>query len=335
MEEAGDYRLGTIEMMNSPYVIVAYVEAKDNMLICNGHYEWNSKKWRQFVVITPELILGNKQYPYMSDDLQGITLRWVKDLVNSYRNEHPEDGYGFFPEEAVNVINHRVNTFGTRKVRVSLDFDYMYNDIYDSRMGFLATNFADQSLSYNLSGPAVCTNCGDVIYYNTDTIDPSWTVCCDCSGTWRCSCCGDWCQGEPYYTEDSDRPMCHYCYTHETVECEICGDTVMTTEPVFIEILHGVEPDSRIDESYNWNYVIDACANCLNYRYNDFKKMFGEIHLKTDMYGIRRKVVYLENITDNGLDHGDLGSANRQLLKDLRAIDSNEGRLELLKERLY
>ena len=42
----GDFRLGTIECMNSPYIVVAYVESENEKLVF-GHHEWNSKRWRE------------------------------------------------------------------------------------------------------------------------------------------------------------------------------------------------------------------------------------------------------------------------------------------------
>jgi hypothetical protein len=142
MEDPGDYRLGTIEMMNSPYCIVAYVEAKNPMdIYCVG--VWNNKRWRQLIMITPELMVGNKQYPYFNDYLQGTAMKWVRELAN------PTGVFGPYDDLTIQMQNSRYNTIGTRRVYINLWFDYMYNDIYDYRMAFIKSNFTDDNIVIN------------------------------------------------------------------------------------------------------------------------------------------------------------------------------------------
>ena len=54
--EKGEYRQGTVEMMNSECVVVAYLESTTNMTIRDG--EWNSKRWRELFVVD-ENVLAN------------------------------------------------------------------------------------------------------------------------------------------------------------------------------------------------------------------------------------------------------------------------------------
>ena len=219
MEEAGDYRLGTIEMMNSESVIIAYIEAKEDMCICNdANAKWNNKRWRQLIVITPELILGNKQYPYFNDVVQGTALKWVKELAaNTDFSDTPYMAYGPYEDESVQINNQNTNVIGNRRVHFNLYMGgYMYNDIYDLRMGFLKRNWDGTDLTIDLSGPAVCTSCGDIIPSND--VESSWTTCRDCNGMWQCARCGDWHYGEPYYAADTDHCYCEYCYSQELHE---------------------------------------------------------------------------------------------------------------------
>lgn len=331
MEEAGDYRLGTIEMMNSPYCVIAYVEAKEPMTLWNADATWNSKRWRQLLMITPEMLLGNKQYPYSSDDLQGAAMKWLRELANAgdYRCVENEKRYGPYEEEALQIQNSRHNRVGTREVYVHFWFNYMYCDIYDYRMAFISPN-AGNRIEYNLSGPAVCTNCGEVIYKDSDCdVEPSWTTCRDCNGMWRCSQCGDWHCGEPWYAEDSDFPYCGYCY-EELPRCEVCGDRVTNTDNVYIEIIPSTDAEH---ECYNWNYIIDVCRHCVTS--DDFKSLFGDIVYRKDMFGRERQVVLLENITDDGMDCGSLDIEVKEILKLIRDAKSYEEKLNLIKKNLY
>ena len=326
MDDPGDYRLGTLEMMNSKYIVVAYVEGKEPMEFGCDLY-WNNKRWRQLIVVTPEMILGNKQYPYFNDDLQGTALMWMRELASG------KLGHGPYESEALQIVNQTSNVVGKRKIRVSFTFDYMYNDIYDHRMAYIASNFDGDYISYNLSGPAVCTNCGEEIgWANGDSdVEPSWTVCRECSGMWKCNSCGDWHYGEPYYPEDSDYPLCGYCYNNDTEECEVCGDRVLETASVYIEVLPNAKEE---DESYNWNFVIDACHNCLHHN-PEFKELFGETVVREDMYGRSRQVVLLENISEEGWTRGSLDPYTREILQSLQTCNSYEERVELLRKNLY
>lgn len=331
VEERGDYRLGTLEMMNSPYCVVAYIEAKDPMSICHEKI-WSNKRWRQLLMITPDILVGNKQYPYFNDDLQGAALTWLRDLANNCNVVSAWDNrrYGPYDNEAIQMRNGRENIVGIRRIRIDLYFDYMYNDIYDNRMAFISRSYTGNSISYNLSGHAICTNCGEIIENDSDGVDPSWTVCRDCCGMWRCSDCGDWQYGDPYYPEDSDYPMCEYCYRNNTTVCEVCGDHVVTTTSLFIEIL----PDANEeDEYYNWNFVVDVCQNCLYG--DDLEELYGPIEHRNDMYGRTRKVVLLKNITDEGIDRGGANFDTREMLKSIRDLNTNKERIEFLRKNYY
>lgn len=331
MDEAGDYRLGTIEMMNSAYCVVAYVEAKEPMSICNSGKTWNNKRWRQLLMIVPEMILGNKQYPYASDDLQGASMKWLRDLANNYhKDDIDEEKFGPYASEALQIKNHNWNTVGQEQIYVNFNFDYMYNDIYDYRLAFIANHLEENRITYNLSGPAVCTTCGEVIYKYNDEVEPSWTTCRECNGMWKCANCGDWHYGEPYYCEDSDEPYCEYCWRTETEFCEVCGDRVTHTEKVFIQLIP--EP-SEETESYNWNFTIDVCSSCIDR--DEFKELFGPISYVRDMYGREREVVFIENITDRGIERGDLPDYTCRLLREVRDAKSSKDRVELLRENLY
>ena len=321
MEDAGDYRLGTIEMMNSPYIVVAYLESGTPLEFCG--YNWNSKRWRQLVVITPELILGNKQYPYENDELQGAALTWMRELAMKDKD------FGPYNKSAVNVANHSTNTFGDSRVRVSLSFSYMYNDIYGARMGFLRERFNNPSICYNLSGPAICTACGDEICYGD--VDASWTVCRDCSGMYQCACCGGWYDDEPY--EIGDRRYCEYCYDNRLEECEICGHHEQTEYMRLFYVRLMKNPPEDIAHT-NWDYIIRVCEDCY-YESKRFNTLFGEVDLETDHWGLSREVISIDNISDEGLSCGYLDPDTIECLKQIRDEKDPAARADLIRQKLY
>lgn len=328
MNESGDYRLGTIEMMNSPYVVVAYMESSNSMDIGND-YLWNSKRWRQLVIITPELILGNKQYPYESDALQGAILTWIRDLFNA------SGEYGVFCQEAVQIANHRTNFIGKHRFEVSLNFRYMYNDIYNEKMGFLNASFNAPSICYNLSGPAVCTNCGAEIDYDPDCVDPSSTMCPTCSGKWRCCGCGGWHSGDPYYFDDRDDPYCDWCYHDNRAECEVCKGTVHdnNVSKLYLQLLP-LNEEVEYDH-YNWTYYVNICQDCLTHHPEKVSELFGEVYETYNTWGVLRQCVSLDNCSDEGLERGSLPHSAVEVLRQARAIKSNRERALFLEKNLY
>ena len=325
MEEAGDYRMGTIEMMNSPTVIIAYVEAKNDMSLGNNYY-WNNKRWRQLIVVTPELILGNKQYPYNNDVLQGTALKWVRQLVEN------SGLYGPYNPEAVQIRNQRQNTIGTRSIYINLYFNYMYNDIYDSRLAFISSNWNGIDLRVCLSGPAVCTSCGEEIppKGHPGESEPHWTTCHECNGMWKCAHCGEWCYGEPHYSEADDAEYCDWCWSHNLDICEVCGERTDDARRVYIQLAPNLDEEL---ECFNWTYLIDVCHNCYN-NSSEFEDLFGKMYSQVDMWGRTRSVVSVTAITDEGFRCGALESSTVDILKRIRDAKSDEERVNLIREIL-
>lgn len=296
--DAGDYRLGTIEMMNSPYVIIAYLESSEPMEVCNSF--WNSKKWRQLYVVTKDVILGNRQYPYDNDDLQGAAIQWIKDLASSM----PE--FGPYMTEACQISNQSWNTIDTKRVHFSFNMGYMYNDIYDKRLAYVGTNVSEEC-NYYLSGPAVCVGCGRVIEYNE--VDACMVKCQECNGSWRCESCGDWHTGDPYVVNDCC--YCEWCYYNEFDRCAICDNSTHRSNRVFIKV-----SDKYEDSFYQETYYVPICEDC--YDDKSYEKYFGPLVLEEHRWYGQRKYFMLENITDEGFEMLDLHPTVIQSLKNLR-----------------
>lgn len=327
MEEPGDYRLGTIEMMNSPMVIVAYVEASDNMWVCNR--EWNNKRWRQLYIVSDSVILGNRQYPYHSDEIQGIAIRWIRDLMNKI------PGYGPFPEESCEIANGSWNTIGgDKRVHFQFSTGYMYNDVYDYRLAIVADQLLDdhEHYTYYFSGPAVCTNCGDVIDY--DTVEASRVQCRACDGSWKCDYCGDY---HSEYDEGNwvdDHLLCEYCYEHETESCECCNDVHLIDAMNHVYIQFVDTECEEIKNGFNFNYHVSLCGYCMNHP-DDYEPLYGKMYTVKDTWGYEKKAFDVRNITDEGFDSGNLNWSTIQLLKSLRDAKSDEDRLRLIEEIAY
>lgn len=213
--EYGDYRQGTVEMMNSKYVIMAYLKSDTNVTFTTP-IEWSNKKWRQLFVVSPELLLGIRQYPYDSDELRGTALNWIRELAIKNLSWHQ------FPETTVLADNMRSNTFGDRTVRIQLNMNHMYNDISRGHLAYVSDEVKDLDvIDIFLSGVPECMLCG-----STHDISNSCDLICEtCGGGLRCEHCGRTIYADNCYWV-GDLRYCEDCYYDYTTTCATCLQNV-------------------------------------------------------------------------------------------------------------
>lgn len=211
--DEGCFRQGTVEMMNSPFVVVAYLKSKKNMQIGEG--TWNSKRWRCLYVVTPKVITSVRQYPYTCDELDNEVLKWLRQLAQ-------ETGFSEFPEEPVEILEDRTpqNTY------IHFHTNFMYNDWYQTRIhtAFLKEDLPS-SLSINYSGASECMSCGEEILFRRDDVgdDFAASLCClSCTDNYaRCEGCGGiYLADDMYYHSGTEAMYCCDCYDNLSYEEE-------------------------------------------------------------------------------------------------------------------
>lgn len=204
----GEYRQGTLEMMNSPYVVVAYITSqhKPSYKLYGCNNEWTNKKWRKLYVVSPEVIMGIKAYPYPCEEIDKICLDWLKELAQTNWNaEYLDEMY----------------RIGRQCTCGNIWFDFytnlMYNDIYcgafhEAYIGKRVTGDCE----LHLSGPSLCLRCG-----GSDIVVPDSFECCNCGDYIRCDGCGEWVREEDavYYNGGN---YCSGC-AEDVWECADCG----------------------------------------------------------------------------------------------------------------
>lgn len=209
-ENNGEYRAGTVEMMNSPYVIVAYIESDNKKFTIGDDFVWNSKKWRQLIMVTPELILGNKQYPYTNHFIETEVLKWVKELM-----EKIPEYQGF--SDTISYIRNEENCYYDEVdsfIYFELYFNAMYNDIYDDRAGFLNKDYFQHNRHYdkNYSGIRNCMWCGNKITRSNK--GETGDVCCrHCLEEHICDNCYEIIYGDENVIIENRTVMCLECYS--------------------------------------------------------------------------------------------------------------------------
>lgn len=231
----GDYRLGTVEMMNSPCVVVGYLESKAPFYLdgdCCKQYLWSNKKWRSLFVVTKDCIAAVKGYPYQSEELDDEILDWLKELAETNL------GWKYDLGQVITKDNHTIVNRTTGEImfkkRIAFGTEYMYNDFYTlaGHPAYLnsSINF-DEFIFY--SGLAQCMQCGDIIDFDDkDYVDEGGSlVCGQCLGAYRyCEACGERLPGNDaywYYTDKGEGPYCEYCFNEIAFTCPFTGDVLL------------------------------------------------------------------------------------------------------------
>ena len=155
--ERGRYKAGTIEMMTSNNMVVAYVKSSSRNLELGTEFKWNSKKWRQLVFVHPNknLFVNSCPYPACIEEYGKICEQTLASLLGL--------GSDYMVEPYDEQENLEIETY------------YMYNDYVENQIdSYIVYNCDIPNERFNISGVPVCVNCGGNIE------DSSSLVCEDC-----------------------------------------------------------------------------------------------------------------------------------------------------------
>lgn len=219
--EEGCYRMGTVEMMNSPMVICAYVRSDKQHMEIDGT-EWNSKKWRAWIIVTKDAIICNRHYPYHQPEFAKQAINWVRDLVGVHY-----DWYYLDTEE----------NFYRYMEQVDCEFEYhtnyMYNDLGgDDVIGCLNTRKHNPGMIM-FSGKAECMVCGEEIHPDVQGADQ--LECTKCYSEYRCEECGCEISEDEVCYGPNGEPMCSSCWGEQCCTCSDCDETIWRDDSINVQ----------------------------------------------------------------------------------------------------
>ena len=259
--DEGEYRQGTVEMMNSNCVIVAYLKGKEDYAI-EENYKWSNKKWRELFIISKETLMEIKGYPYQNSDLSSIVLNWLKELAETNLNWHySKNLYEYDSNEPEiyckeNHINYEL-IFHTEE---------MYNDFGSKHLCFLGFDSDNHYMHLNYSGDSQCIICGEV---DIRISDPAFLICSSCCHMISCDCCEQWySKDEIIYHQGT--AYCSYCYEENFVYCEECNDEIYIDD---IYLIYLVDEDFKIIGEL---YLCEECYNEFYSKYRDIIEDSGD-----------------------------------------------------------
>lgn len=243
----GCYCRGTVEMMNSPYVVVGYL--KDAAHTLGGW--WNSKKWRSLFIVTPTIIQAIKAYPYQSDDLTMTCLDELKRLAeanwgaaystDAYKYDGTDIHIGSERREMNYSTNTMYNDFGTLE----------YHLCYPS-LDVVAGHNYDKYLNY--SGEEQCMVCGS---FGEDFEDEGALACyncCDCGYT--CDCCGERISEDQITWVEGDC-VCNDCLESECFYDEVADEWYYCTHETALYVVQNDEERNFIINNHDYNLLCD------------------------------------------------------------------------------
>lgn len=292
----GCYRMGTVEMCNSPYVVVCYLKGDKEMRFFNN--VWNSKKWRNLFIVSPNIITGIKGYPYQSEKLDILCIETLKALA--------EKNFGWEYESTIRKHHFEYNeeemTFPEDDRTCTLCFDtaFMYNDFGNENTTHFILNPKASSVSIFYSGETECMCCGEEL--DCDDVEDAKDVICDnCLTRTYCEECGATISPEDCYELDG-LLLCENCYYENRVIDPITDEEHHANNTIQIYLVNSEDELQQDYEEFSQKHSYIVCYDDAH----EFKGFFSYPHyglLKSSYWwGKNIRYVLRNECTKDGLD---------------------------------
>ena len=214
----GEYKLGTVEMMNSPCVIVGYLESSSPFKweYSDEEVEWNSKKWRCLFIVDKEFIINVKGYPYENDNLVKAAIEKISELAGWGKITPVKYDYYNWEKHRRDKIPVNING---RDIAIEFHTCAMYNDFATCNHYIVVNpNHHEPYInhSYFYSGVAECMLCG-----NTDDGEigrdygEENLTCTICNPRFYCADCGEY-EFDNCHTTADGYNLCEWCWDNST-----------------------------------------------------------------------------------------------------------------------
>ena len=268
----GSYRAGTIEMMNSPVVVVAYITTKP-YYPANTSIEWTSKSWRELIIVHPNTICSVKSYPYYNISFDKALVNWLADLVEEktewrYNRKKPQENL----ESCSDIKAWQDKEDKDNYFLLHFETNEMYNDFGNTdNYGIFSINPPDNkyhTFTINYSGLMTCMCCGESNYYSDNT---EAVICEDCEPSTYCYCCGERVNANDAIEVDGEW-VCEDCY-NDLHRCMCCEDAHFDYNLTLMFVGHIENQTINID--YDEHYI---CSECLANK--EYLKYLGDTNIR-------------------------------------------------------
>lgn len=218
-DDGGGYHAGTLEMMTSPSVVVAYLESNHPWEPLEDGRTWSNKKWRELFIVDKNFISGIKGYPYCSKTLENVVLNKLMDMMDEAGIKFNREIYHNQESDGIVYIPNSEKGFQFRT-------ELMYNDTDYTNLSYCFNENPDLIGSagayYYYGLGAYCTKCGSLRTASDHSGREGEFLCNKCSDRQTCSCCGELRDIEGGYWINDDW-ICEDCYEEHYVQSDVTG----------------------------------------------------------------------------------------------------------------
>ena len=293
----GEYRLGTVEMMNSPCVVVAYLASKDHEYKWGSgeDFVWTSKKWRSLFIVDKDFIMNIKSYPYHNDNLTKAAIAELAKMSGWGEVEIAPYDYRW---------DKRDQVIGGKKFFIQCSTGAMYNDFGSNHFVAVNPNTEKEELiytNYYYSGKTQCMVCGEQMHG-----DEADTLTCDsCDPREYCACCEERIYNDSYTYETADGDiLCEYCWCENTVTDAITEERHLDT---MVNTIYLSKTAEVLDE---YGYVPPIYLSDHTINSSQWKEYFKiDKPRECSSYMTIYKYVTIEDCTEEGLNLFDLSAS--------------------------
>lgn len=290
----GEYRQGTVEVMNSEAVVVAYLKGENDMLLTNSDGpKWNNKRWRQLFYVCKDMVTGIRGYPYDDPILRTEVFKMLRELM-----EINAPTWGWETKETELRPNRNTTLPDGTNMFLDVRNHVMYNDYTGTNIAYLGPSMYEH-LFYNstykmfLSGETMCFCCGEDFTETWDKFNTEYLICPECSGEYFCCECGEVITSDEIaYFADTDDIYCHYCADHMGSICYSCDERYLDSNIRTVYMRHCGVVDDYLS--------LSMCTCCVEN--NPLKDELGPIYYEPrNKWSVgKRYIVNSENFNDDG-----------------------------------
>lgn len=252
-ENDGEYKQGTVEMMNSPCVVVGYLASEHNNISwwgSNGE-EWNSKKWRSLFIVDKDFIINVRSYPYDNNNLVKEVIKEIARLAG-WGEVEPQP-YMYLEKWEEHRSKRNPVIINGREVAIDFCTQTMYNDFGCNHYIALNPNETKSIIDYdyNYSGHSMCMWCGgtqDEVSIGSYEGE-RYLVCGECEESFECSWCGERTSADNVYTTADGNRICSYCWEEHT-DIDIISEETYMADNMHEIYLARTNNDDEVDKDH-------------------------------------------------------------------------------------
>lgn len=265
--DRGSYRAGTLEMMNAPHTLVAYIKDERTIGIPYSDDTWPSKRWRELYFIDNNLITGIMGYPYQDEKVDKIIRDWLKELSNFNGDEVNVTRGGRIETKENKAFYNKYGDALTSTMRIFGSTTYMYNDFERmAHKAYFRPQAQNNPYYFDYGGRLFCIGCGQPV---EEFQDGSLFGSC-CRYGLSCSCCGTYLNEDNVYYDNDGNPYCEDCFNRNFAYDDFYDQYISIDDAVTFNI---VSDDLKVVATYTTEeYALRDC--------NVWESTNGELNMR-------------------------------------------------------